>query len=79
MDITAQQTAAPVQNVIALQWDVVGAIWALFPLMLVFMVLGGVEKLVSQVLQPETLRAAGETAKAVAPLVGPAPAALLEG
>ena len=75
--VSGQQAATPLQNMTALQWDAVAAIWTLFPLMVVFMVLNMVEKAVTQALQPETLRAGAEVAKIAIPAA--AGAALLAG
>ena len=41
----------------AADWDWVGQIWALFPMMLIFMVLTMSYKLLDKVLEPETLQA----------------------
>jgi len=51
------------------QWDVIGMMWALFPMMLIFMVLGMAFRTANQALKPETLRELRETTKEVAPLL----------
>lgn len=75
--VSGQQAATPLQNMTALQWDTVGAIWALAPLFLAFAVLSGLQKVILQALQPETLKAGAEVAKIAIPAA--AGAALLAG
>jgi hypothetical protein len=51
-NMTQQQTV----SVTPASWEAIGQLYALFPMMLIFMVLGMSFRLINQALKPETLR-----------------------